>query len=75
MTLKTIKRTDDSVCPMCGSNDLYGDGDWGIENGYVWVRINCCTCNASYTDVYRMAESDIWYEGDQPNGRDGTKED
>lgn len=57
---KTIKRTNDETCPVCGSTELYGDGDWGVENGCMWIRLECCNCGLHYVDVYRMSESIIF---------------
>jgi len=42
-------------CPACGSGDICGDS-FEYDGDEHWQEVNCWTCGASWTDVYRLAE-------------------
>jgi hypothetical protein len=41
-------------CPACGSGDICGDS-FEYDGAEHWQEVNCWTCGASWTDVYRLA--------------------
>ena len=41
-------------CPACGSGDICGDS-FEYDGSEHWQEVNCWTCGASWTDVYRLA--------------------
>jgi len=42
-------------CPACGSGDICGDS-FEYDGAEHWQEVNCWSCGASWTDVYRLAE-------------------
>lgn len=40
-------------CPSCGSDDMDG-GEVNIDAGYASQEIRCLTCDAEWTDTYRL---------------------
>ena len=41
-------------CPACGSGDICGDS-FEYNGDEHWQEVNCWTCGASWTDVFRLA--------------------
>ena len=50
---KDYVESDGTICPFCGSYDLYG-GDRNTEFGVHTQNITCLSCHKEWTDVYKL---------------------
>ena len=53
MTSKEYISKGGVLCPNCGSWDIAGGGV-DIDAGIAWQEISCNSCNAEWTDTYRL---------------------
>lgn len=52
-----------TVCPVCGSNDLYADSGADLDTGYAYQTIDCLSCNSKWTDEYKLVDIQIHQNG------------
>ena len=53
-----------SVCPVCGGNDVYGDGP-EMYDGVVSECVTCSDCGSMWDDVYALVARENVTRGDR----------
>ena len=62
-----IKKTEDGVCPRCGSINI----DWGyteLDSPFMFYPATCANCGAEFTEVYKLV-----YDGYNMDDEDGKE--